>query len=171
MSRLAGSIHSAGVLLALVAILSACTPVATGTPSPASGSTTVVASPDPVDTGDVKGFTTTTITFGGQDLIVAVADDSSRRSQGLRGVERFGDLAGMLFRFEGPVTTVFTMQDTPTPLDLLLLDADGVILEILAMDPCSGPDCRFPPTVAYHYALEIPRGSLDASVGDRFDLP
>lgn len=171
MSRSATGIQPARVLLALVVALVACTTGTTEATSPVPGSTTAVASPALVDTGDVAGFPTTTIAFDDQELIVAVADTPGRRSQGLRGVERFGDLAGMLFRFDGPVTAVFTMQDTPTPLDLFLLDADGTVLEILAMDPCTGPDCRFPPTVLYHYALEVPRMSLGASVGDRLTLP
>ncbi len=122
-------------------------------------------------TGDVVGFPIDTILFEGSPLTVAVADTPQRRSQGLRDVEDFGELDGMLFVFDGPVTTAFTMDGTPTPLDLFLLDEDGVILEIIRMDPCAGPDCRFPPRLLYRYALEVPQGAITAGVGDSFTLP
>ncbi len=165
----------AGLLLSLAILAGACSGGSdTVDTIPASPSTPTIApttTPAAPDMGDVDGFPTTTLLLDGTELLVAVADDPSRRSQGLRGVVDFGDLAGMLFEFDGPVTAVFTMQDTPTPLDLILLDEDGAVLEVLVMDPCDGNDCRFPPTVVYHYALEVRQGSLDVAVGDRLELP
>lgn len=171
MSRSAEVLHPVVTLLAITVAFTACSPGTADPPSPTTEPTTSVTSLASIDTGDITGFPTATITFDGRELLVAVADTPGRRSRGLREVKEFGDLSGMLFRFGGPVTAVFTMQDTPTPLDLFLLDADGTVLEVLAMDPCSGSECRFPPTVVYHYALEAPRTSLDASIGDRLMLP
>ncbi len=122
-------------------------------------------------TGDVDGFPIDTISHAGSHLLVAIADTPVKRSQGLRGVTDLGELGGMLFVFEGPVTTVFTMEDTVTALDLFLLAEDGTVLEVIPMEPCGGADCRFPPTVVYHFAFEAPQGSVEAAVGDRFILP
>ncbi len=143
----------------------------TSEPEPTTLPPPSTAGPTPSGSGDIVGFPLDTILFNDTELLVALADDPGRRSQGLRQVEDFGEVDGMLFVFGGPVNAVFTMQDTPTPLDLLLLEEDGTVLEILHMDPCGGADCRYPPTVVYHYALEVPQGSLDVAVGDRLVIP
>lgn len=161
-------------LLVMVLVLTACRADIASTSEPiptAPTPDTSTETPDQAGTGDVSGFPIDVISLDGVDLEVAVADNPGRRSKGLRHVEDFGALSGMLFVFGGPVNAVFTMEDTPTPLDLILLEDDGTVMEILPMDPCGGNDCRFPPTVVYHYALEVPQGSLDVAVGDRFLLP
>ena len=121
-----------------------------------------------VDTGDVSGFGVVEVVVEGQVVWVAVADDAVRRSRGLCGVQSLGDLAGMLFTWGGvDVEARFTMADTLIPLDIAFLDADGVVLGVVEMQPCPGAPCpTYGIDVPFRMALESPMGSLGPAVGD-----
>jgi hypothetical protein len=70
----------------------------------------------------------------------------------------------MLFLFDPPrpADEGFWMWQTPIPLDIAFIDADGVILRILGMDPCAAPsqdDCPgYFAEAPYAAALEVSRG-------------
>ncbi len=154
-------------------LLTACTAAtpATTTAPPASSSTPTTAAVGLVVPDQLGAFPIGLVVLAGESVPVAVADTQPRRNQGLREVTDLGDLGGMLFVFDGPVRSSFTMRDTRIPLDLHHLDADGTVLEIISMEPCDGPSCTFPASVDFSYSLETPAGAFDLSVGDTVGLP
>ncbi len=105
-------------------------------------------------------------------LTLEVADTFDRRTRGLMYRTGMVPDSGMLFAFPAATTTPFWNKDTPLDLDLLLLDADGVILAVHrlhALDPA-----LVQPEVLYLYAVELPAGWLqthDVGVSDRFLIP
>lgn len=101
------------------------------------------------------------ITVGGQGLMVAVADDPGERAQGLIGVERLGDLDGMLFVFFQEALGGFWMKGTLIPLDIAFFDDDRIFVDTLSMVPCTADPCpSYVPEAPYSWALETPSGSL-----------
>jgi uncharacterized membrane protein (UPF0127 family) len=101
---------------------------------------------------------------------VAVAYETGERAQGLRGVERLGDLRGMLFVFPEDTTAGFWMKGTPLALDTAFFAADGSLVEVLSMTPCPGEDCpTYRPAGAYRYALEVPAGGFADPASLRLD--
>ena len=62
---------------------------------------------------------------------VEVADTGARQMQGLQGRRTLAPDAGMLFDFQKPRIVSMWMKDTYLPLDMIFIDADGVILNIV----------------------------------------
>lgn len=101
--------------------------------------------------------------MSGEPWVVAVADDSHERAQGLRGVSVLDDVDGMLFVWDEDTTTPFVMEDTSMPLDIAFFAADGTLVDLLAMEPCEVAPCpRYEARGPYRYALEAPRGAFAA---------
>ena len=117
---------------------------------------------------DTSVFETTDIEVGNRSFTVWVADDTDKRSQGLRGVEVLPDeIEGMLFSWAAPVSASFGMRDTLMPLDIWWFDPDGILVGSSRMEPCVDETCASygsPGTVAW--ALETPAGQVDLDVGD-----
>ncbi len=111
---------------------------------------------------------TAVIDVGDSRLSVWVASDSSERRQGLRGVEELpAGIDGMLFSYSSPVSAVFTMEDTPMPLDIWWFDADGRLLGTTAMTPCLVEPCvRYGSPGPIRWALETPQGTHRFLRGD-----
>jgi uncharacterized protein len=106
---------------------------------------------------------TSLVTFEGSTavLYVRIADDAGERRRGLMGVTRLGDDEGMAFVFEAAVEGGFWMKDTLIPLSIAFYDADGRIVRILDMEPCTEDPCPlYDPAVAYRGALEVNRGAF-----------
>ena len=96
-------------------------------------------------------------------LLLAAAAD--QYTQGLMNVVDLGDYAGMLFDFPADTDGAFWMRDTPTPLSIAYLDADGAIVSTAEMDPCLdlGPQCPgYPPEGPYNDTVEVVQGGLAA---------
>jgi len=109
----------------------------------------------------LEGFETSTITVVGRELVVAVAESPSQRSQGLMGVTDLGSLDGMLFVFPVDSDGGFWMKDTLIPLDIVFFSADGGFVDSLTMAPCTEDPCpTYRPGGSYRYALEAPAGDL-----------
>lgn len=128
--------------------------------------------PDDVDTGDVVGFEVTEIVVGGETRPVALAATREQRGRGLREVTDLGDLAGMLFVWDEPTGSGFTMAQVPIELDIAVLDADGVVLEAQKAIPCRQLRCptyRF--DARFRYAIESPAGTLGLEPGAVVGLP
>ncbi len=68
--------------------------------------------------------------FGTAAFSVEIADDDGERAQGLMHRESMGRFAGMLFVFERPQRAVFWMENTLIPLDMLFIDASGVVRHV-----------------------------------------
>ena len=115
----------------------------------------------------LEGFETTEIAVGDEPLIVAVAQTSSQRSQGLRGVEELPDrLDGMLFVFEETRTASFGMRGTLIPLDIWWFDSGGNLIGSTEMEPCTASSCpTYPSPSEVAWALETPTGQWEFSPG------
>ena len=61
-----------------------------------------------------------------------VAADDASRAQGLMHRTHLAKNAGMLFDFKQAVMVAFWMKDTPLPLDMLFVRADGTISTVAA---------------------------------------
>jgi uncharacterized membrane protein (UPF0127 family) len=67
-----------------------------------------------------------------------VADEVRERERGLMGRESLPAGRGMLFEFPDEAPRSFWMKDTYVPLDIVFLDADGVVLNVESADPEPG---------------------------------
>lgn len=92
-----------------------------------------------------------------------VAHTDSQRVQGLREVTDLAPYDGMLFVFPADTDARFTMSNTPMPLDITFLDANGQPVDTTTMQPClDGSDADCPVYASkgpYRYALERPAGA------------
>lgn len=128
-----------------------------------------------VDTGDVSGFETATIELDSERLLVAIAASQDDRIRGLRGVADLGELDGMLFVFDDPLTTAFTMRGVPIDLDVGFFDSTGTLVEVRSMTACEAAPCpSYETGRPISAALERPAGGFEGvplgAVVD-FDLP
>ncbi len=72
-------------------------------------------------------------THGGpRRFTMEIAADDASRETGLMHRTHLAANAGMLFDFGKPVMTAFWMKDTPLPLDILFVRADGTISTVAA---------------------------------------
>ncbi len=113
-----------------------------------------------------SGLTELQLGVGGDCRRIVVADDVGERATGLMRRRDLGPYYGMLFVFDQPSTSAFTMSDVPVPLDIGFYDAAGRPIDRLEMQPC--PDktpAQCPVYLAkgpYRYALETLGGGLSS---------
>lgn len=69
---------------------------------------------------------------GPRTFKMEIAADDASRTQGLMHRTHLAKDAGMLFDFRQTVMTAFWMKDTPLPLDMLFVRADGTISTVAA---------------------------------------
>jgi len=108
-------------------------------------------------------MTATTIRVGDQPFDVVLADEGDERYQGLREREDIGPYDGMLFVFDAPSRSAFTMSTVPVPLDIGFYDASGKVVDRLLMKPCPDAQSSCPlyrATGEFSYALETLKGDL-----------
>jgi uncharacterized protein len=114
---------------------------------------------------DLDAVTITTADGQTRTIPVWIAESTEDRGRGLMDVTDLGDADAMLFVFESEGLHRFYMWQTPMPLDIAFLAADGMFVASAAMEPCLEPpvaDCeRYAPEVPYLLALEVPAGTLD----------
>lgn len=111
-----------------------------------------------------EGFTQARVSLDDDCLLVAVADELSERSRGLRDVTDLGSYDGMLFVFPEDSDALFTMAGTPLTLDIGWYAADGLPVDRTTMEPCLyGDDATCPAYGSadkFRYALETHGGQL-----------
>jgi hypothetical protein len=108
-------------------------------------------------------------------LTVRVADSDDERAFGLMGVGSLPPDEGMAFVYDKPSSGYFWMRNTLIPLSIAFVDAEGRILAIQEMTPCTTDDC---PTwdaggATFTLAIEANAGWFrdhGVSVGDRAEL-
>ena len=159
----AGWWRMAGVLLAPVLLLSACTEYQARPDDSSSVSVTLCLPGD----------------NGWMPLTTEIAATAQARSRGLSGRERLPRRAGMLFLYpqaQGPGNR-FWMYRTNMPLTIAFMKADGTIAGLQGMSPClyeDGDQCaRYEAGVTHRAALEVNQGLFEAlgvKAGDRIAL-
>ena len=113
-------------------------------------------------------LTETDVLVGSTRLRIVVADDATERTRGLRERSNLGDYEGMLFVFDGPTASGFTMSTVPVALDIGFYDAAGRSVDRLRMEPSADSEAECPVYRAsgpFRFALETlagdwPRGRL-----------
>jgi uncharacterized membrane protein (UPF0127 family) len=80
-------------------------------------------------------FKTSQIKVAGHPLKVELAIEEPQRLQGLMYRKTLGKEDGMLFIFDEPGYHSMWMKNTLIPLSVAYVDKDGVILNILDMEP------------------------------------
>ncbi len=106
-------------------------------------------------------------TFG-----VEVATSADDRAHGLMDREKLDANKGMLFDYGEPTMARMWMRRTLIPLDMVFIDADGVIQHIHA-DAVPKDETVIASPVAVRWVLEIPGGRASAiglKPGDRMKL-
>ena len=153
-----GVVRRALITLSAISAIASCS----GTPSSATPITSVV----------LHGKQ------GPVHVAVVTADTAAEREQGLMGRTSLGASEGMIFQWsdvsDGPVTAAFWMKDTLIPLSIAFWDAEGRIVGIRDMTPCTHDPCPiYSPPKPYVGALEVNIGFFSehgVSKGDRIEL-
>jgi uncharacterized protein len=135
---------------------------------------------DPTDTAVARepldGFGEVAVTVAGPDgdddptdFCLLLAETSEQRQRGLMEVTDpdLGGYDGMLFRFDSEVEVGFWMMNTPMPLTVAYIGADGSLVSTADMEPCVSEEAQadgcpsYPPDGPYLWAVEVPQGGLD----------
>jgi uncharacterized protein len=98
--------------------------------------------------------------IGEQSLTAEVADTDQTRRHGLMFRESLPQDHGMLFVWEEPARYAMWMLNTPLPLSVAFIDADGRIINIEHMRPRTRTSHLAAAPV--RYALEMEQGWFDA---------
>ena len=97
-------------------------------------------------------------------LRLVVADSLDERVAGLRGHTDLGPYDGMLFVFQGPTDTGFTMSGVTVPLQIGWYGSDGSRSSGTLMKPCpekAETECPvYRANGPYEYAVETHEGEL-----------
>ncbi len=93
---------------------------------------------------------------GGVALTVLVADEPAERERGLMGNTTLGVDEGMVFVYPEARPRYFWMKDTPLPLSIAFVGADGRIVSIADMTPLS--TALTPSGAPAMYAIEVHQG-------------
>ncbi|MCQ4295517.1 DUF192 domain-containing protein [Pseudomonas stutzeri] len=94
--------------------------------------------------------------LGGHELQAEYAKTVAQRERGLMGRTELAEDSGMLFRFDEVRRHCLWMKDTPLPLSAAFFDEQGVVVDVLDLEPfnteirCSKRPAR--------YALEMDQG-------------
>ena len=99
------------------------------------------------------------VSINGQRFVVETAVTPQERSRGLMFRESLPKNHGMLFIFESEQMLSFWMQNTSIPLSIAYINADGVIVDILDMDPFDLT--AVPSSRPVMYALEVNQGEFE----------
>ena len=111
---------------------------------------------------------TTTVKVGAHALRVEVVANDAERAKGLMHRKSLGKDDGMLFIFDEPAYHSMWMRNTLIPLSVAFIDRDGIILNILDMEPqTEDSHMSAGPSI---YAIETNKGWFAAKrlkAGDR----
>lgn len=102
---------------------------------------------------------------------VEVAATPEQRRQGLSNRRSVPEGTGMVFLFPEDDTGGFWMRETLVPLSIAYVAADGRVVSVHEMTPCTADPCPvYEPAGPYRYVLELPAGAYAAArvgPGDR----
>lgn len=110
---------------------------------------------------------------GAYTFNVEVVDTNESRAQGLMYRTELADDAGMLFDFKEQREVSFWMRNTFIPLDMIFIDAQGVVKNI-HVNAIPHDVTGIPSEGPVQFVLEIPGGrseEIGLKVGDTMDHP
>lgn len=107
----------------------------------------------PVDPAPLIAETAT----GEKTFSIEIADDPDERSMGLMHRRILPADRGMLFVFDRAQPVSFWMKNTPLPLDLVFIDAEGRVRAVKQGEPFS--EAAISPDVPVQYVLELNAGT------------
>jgi uncharacterized protein len=106
-----------------------------------------------------------------QTVRLEVAADPDARARGLMGRTEVPPGSGMVFLYPVDVRESFWMKDTLVPLSIAFVAADGRVVTVAEMTPCTADPCpTYAPAGPYRYAVELRAGAFPAAgvgAGDR----
>jgi uncharacterized membrane protein (UPF0127 family) len=122
-------------------------------------------------TAPAQGGRTATVAYrlepaGGRPVTVRleVAADPAARARGLMGRAEVPEGTGMVFLYPGDVAEAYWMKNTLVPLSIAFVAADGRVVSVAEMTPCTADPCpSYPPAGPYRYAVELPAGAFEAA--------
>lgn len=71
-------------------------------------------------------------------IICEVAENSEELTKGLAEREKLAEDRGMVFVYESPGNRSFWMKNTPIPLDIIFIAADGIVINVEEADVALG---------------------------------
>ncbi len=125
---------------------------------------------------------TETVTLGGREFALELAQTPEKRGQGLMGREFLGENEGMLFVYPAndnyPAVLTFWMKDCLIPLDIIFITGSGKVAYVheMALPEPGIPDSdltRYTSHVPVQFAIEIRGGlvgELNIKKGDAVQL-
>lgn len=102
-----------------------------------------------------------------------IADTADERAQGLMYREHLEANEGMLFLYPVAKPVAFWMKNTPLPLDMLFIDAEGKIINVAAMAKPfdTSPISSEGAAIAVFEILGGSAGQLGIEAGDKVEWP
>ena len=103
---------------------------------------------------------------GGRPVTVRleVAADPDARARGLMDRTEVPEGTGMVFLYPRDVAEAYWMKNTLVPLSIAFVAADGRVVSVAEMTPCTADPCpSYPPAGPYRYAVELPAGAFRAA--------
>ena len=103
---------------------------------------------------------------GGRPVTVRleVAADPAARARGLMGRTEVPEGTGMVFLYPRDVAEAYWMKNTLVPLSIAFVAADGRVVSVAEMTPCTADPCpSYPPAGRYRDAVELPAGAFEAA--------
>ena len=103
---------------------------------------------------------------GGRPVTVRleVAADPAARTRGLMGRTEVPEGTGMVFLYPRDVAEAYWMKNTLVPLSIAFVAADGRVVSVAEMTPCTADPCpSYPPAGPYRYAVELRAGAFEAA--------
>jgi uncharacterized membrane protein (UPF0127 family) len=136
--------------------------------APAANGAEVDEPPGSPDRVPFDGFGEVAIAIKGPDGEVTgwcllLADSDTQRQRGLMEVTDLQGFDGMIFVWDQDSDSSFYMRNTPTPLSIGWVDAEGELVSTADMEPCADVEgCPlYPAEGPYRFAIEVPEGGLD----------
>lgn len=106
-----------------------------------------------------------TITVGGLEFDVEIAETEEKRQEGLSNCNKLAEDEGMLFIHEETTDGFYTMKDTSIDLDIIFIDEDGIVMQVNSVKANSEEpvECK-----GFKYVLEVNINS-GVRVGDELE--
>ena len=111
------------------------------------------------------------VLIGEKEFLFSFAETALELVTGLKGVARLEPYDGMLFDFGQEFFPIMTPKGLVFPVEVAFISEDGVIQEIMYLDPSSGFDRAA--TTKARYALEVPVDFFEThniQIGDSISL-